>query len=803
MKYKKINHTHGIIIMLLLAGIALPAIMSFYYMASRSPSWLLVQAGSGCMAGFCAVALASRLRTHAMRFLLALFLIVPLWFLGFFQAGSYYFQGCSFNRRFFFHLSLDNLVVGWRAYPGLVVLFTVMVSILVILIWFSVKKKKFSSIPAHMLVAGLLAGTVLQYSVRDMASYMLVHSRSASDAVKAMTKEDFLRLGLNVKALSNNNFSARAGKNLVLVYLESLERIYTEKSIFPGLTPELDNLAEKGLVFENLRQTAGSGWTMGGIVSSQCGTPLLWDDVLAGHNDIMARGFLDSATCLGDILHRAGYVQEFLGGASKRYGGKSRFFKAHGYDYVYGFDELRSRLENPDFYWGWGLYDESLFDMAAEDFERLAASGRPFNITLLTVDTHHPEGRPSPSCSPYNVIHGNSILDAVHCTDQLLGKFIKRISGNPAFRNTVVAIMSDHLAMRNDAEPLYPPEYDRKLLFLALGSGQGRVSVNATQLDIAPTLLHLLDVATDAQFLVGKNLLEEGSGIRDLRTPGLLDAVTYINTRWFSQPSFRLCQGETVMGYAGNDTMIVGDMSLPLYMDGVPVEHSRFAQDMSLLVLITDEGKIANAAVMPDTLVCSQLYLMPEDRFLLVRPAASLDGVEVIAGGDNCRLKDIGKFDSLEQVAIGPGVCELFSGGKNDETQETAGALGQYRDCKAVFLNRLCGGRLRKVAARFNPESGELFIPKLAVIPDTFASVVLKRIRPDIFMLEKYDDIANPSVADNGQLIYARYEGKELTIPLVLCRNRQAGSAELELISNDPLLLKVVRGNFDCDETWH
>ena len=80
---------------------------------------------------------------------------------------------------------------------------------------------------------------------------------------------------------------------------------------------------------------------------------------------------------------------------------------------------------------------------------------------------------------------------------------------------------------------------------------------------------------------------------------------------------------------------------------------------------------------------------------------------------------------------------------------------------------------------------------------------MLKRIRPDIFMLEKYEDIANPSVADKGQLIYARYEGKELTIPLVLCRNRQAGSAELELISNDPLLLKVVRGNFDCDEAWH
>ena len=49
----------------------------------------------------------------------------------------------------------------------------------------------------------------------------------------------------------------------------------------------------------------------------------------------------------------------------------------------------------------------------------------PFNLTLLTVDTHHPTGNASHSCSKYGAID-NSILHAVHCTDYLVGRFIER-----------------------------------------------------------------------------------------------------------------------------------------------------------------------------------------------------------------------------------------------------------------------------------------------------------------------------------------------------------------------------------------
>jgi len=71
---------------------------------------------------------------------------------------------------------------------------------------------------------------------------------------------------------------------------------------------------------------------------------------------------------------------------------------------------------------------------------------------LLTLDTHHPNGFKTPSCS--DTIYGdgsNDILQAVACADKLVGNFINKIQHSPYARDTVIVIASDHLAMQNTA----------------------------------------------------------------------------------------------------------------------------------------------------------------------------------------------------------------------------------------------------------------------------------------------------------------------------------------------------------------
>ena len=77
---------------------------------------------------------------------------------------------------------------------------------------------------------------------------------------------------------------------------------------------------------------------------------------------------------------------------------------------------------------GWGLYDDSLFDLAYNNFVELSKKRNKFAMFLLTLDTHHPNGHPSKSCE--NISYGdgsNPMLNSVACSDYLIAGFIEKI----------------------------------------------------------------------------------------------------------------------------------------------------------------------------------------------------------------------------------------------------------------------------------------------------------------------------------------------------------------------------------------
>ena len=128
------------------------------------------------------------------------------------------------------------------------------------------------------------------------------------------------------------------------------------------------------------------------------------------------------------------------------------------------------------------------------------------------MDTHHPTGERSASCGLYPGID-NSMLHAVHCTDYLLGNFIAQLQSREAFADTVVVLTSDHLAMQNSAWSEFPRGRERTLYFNALNANVSAVDSPATEIadarpmDLAPTILQLMQVEHDAVFLAGRDLL--------------------------------------------------------------------------------------------------------------------------------------------------------------------------------------------------------------------------------------------------------------------------------------------------------
>lgn len=248
------------------------------------------------------------------------------------------------------------------------------------------------------------------------------------------------------------NIHINQPKNLILIYVEALENTYENQDLFRlNLIEHIQPAAVGGVSFSGQRQLPGTGWTMAGITATQCGIPLktaLGGDHDEGKHKVLEKlkDFLPNTTCLGDILKKNNYTNVFMGGASLKYAGKGLFFSSHGYEELYGREEILAAYHHKIPTNPWGIYDDDLFAFASQRVDTLIKQNKPFNLTLLTVDTHLPKGHLSKTCKDRGVAEFKGI---VKCTSEMISAFIFNLEKKGYLDNTTVIVMGDHLAMMN------------------------------------------------------------------------------------------------------------------------------------------------------------------------------------------------------------------------------------------------------------------------------------------------------------------------------------------------------------------
>lgn len=617
--------------LILYTVLALPILASHFYSGTKDIIWLFLALGSLGLALFLIRQLSIKVTLLWLRWLL--FSIACLGVAAFQLARltSFYFQGESFNTRFFFHFGVNSFSAAWEAYTLLAAISLVFFVLIFTLAYFTIlrstePKQKITNTKPRITI--LISGFILLALIEpDVLSYShFKYKQYKGTAPVLLDAPTLAGMGLNENIIVQPDQIIKPGKNLVMIYLESLEAIYLNEDLFEGLTPNFTAWQESTLNFTDMHQTPGTEFTMGGIASSQCGTPLLFE-IDVNSNDIMHNGLLNSMPCMSDILNTAGYRQVFLGGASTLFAGKGRFLRDHQYDEVLGKEELIPLLSEPGFYEGWGLYDESLFEIATDKYLELADKGTPFNLTILTLDTHHPVGRPSPSCPQYTKID-NSILHAVHCTDFLVKKFIETIKGHPAYQDTLVVFFSDHYAMRNDAQKYYAKGGGRRLFFSVLnGDKTGEIDSYGIHMDLAPTILSLLKIEHGAEFLSGQNLLASIAPARSenevLWAPERLDAIRYINSNLFTSQSLRLCQSDELVQRKGNQIKLAGK-TIVLSAFGKLLPDNALATSHAFLSFWDSAGFVNNSLVLKSASVAERLSKNHLSNFLLITRPSSL-----------------------------------------------------------------------------------------------------------------------------------------------------------------------------------
>jgi len=544
------------------------------------------------------------------------------------EALAWYFQGSSFNVRFFANVRLQNLLIGVRAFPVLSVLVAAMaLGMLGVSAWLLQGCARKSApwqprplirVSAVLVLLAIAVTTPSSWQRLGMFAFQYRHDR-----MLAASMGTGLRLLADPDPVPRNVVRAKSGRNLVIIYMESLERIYTDNRIFPGLTPRLNHWRASGLDFSGYLTFTGADYTIAGLFSSQCGVPYLPSPLKVldfSGNDSNRTSFQPDLACLGDVLHAAGYKQVFMNGVDLSFANDGTFFQMHGFDQVLGLKSLENRssvrLPHP----GWGLYDRDLFRLALEKFDELASAGKPFNLDVLTIDNHPPHGRPSPGCPKY-AANGNDTLQAVHCTDDLVGRFLDAISKNPAWKDTIVAVMSDHESLRNDAWSLYPKSYKRRPLLFVLNAGQGRRDMRFFHMDIAPTLLHLMGVQTNATFLAGADRSEAEAPGNPLVNDAA-DVAVLRKTLWTRAQPLVLCKKGVLVG-AADDGVRMGGVAVPMSWNGAPTSGLR--RDGAWLVWTNSYSMHGEMLVEHTELAKRLADRAPGESGLLVQSLAGVD----------------------------------------------------------------------------------------------------------------------------------------------------------------------------------
>ncbi|MEE2672807.1 MAG: LTA synthase family protein [Myxococcota bacterium] len=303
-------------------------------------------------------------------------------------------------------------------------------------------------------------------------------------------------------------------RNVVLILMESVRALEMQGEFEQvGVTPTLNALEEKSLVFPNFYYNGMR--TVDGEYAILCSAlPMVEKRPIYMANPNLG------IRCLPQILREHGYQTHWLSAYRSSYANKAGFLSNHGVSYIHDDESMdRGRATRPDI--GWGMSDLDMFEQVAE---KMNGFREPFFAEIMTLSNHHPFDHDYGVEAPAGIAdvdstqHYRDYLRGVHFTDHAIGKFFEIVRSAPWFDNTLFVILGDHSIRSYPSAPdgsPYGPVLQTEIYFRGglILHGPGwlpaeRRDVLGSQIDLAPTILDLLDIRGDNSFL-GVSLLAD------------------------------------------------------------------------------------------------------------------------------------------------------------------------------------------------------------------------------------------------------------------------------------------------------
>jgi phosphoglycerol transferase MdoB-like AlkP superfamily enzyme len=277
--------------------------------------------------------------------------------------------------------------------------------------------------------------------------------------------------------------------NVVLVSMESMSADFLASfGNGAGITPNLDRLASEGMLF---KQTYATGTrTVRGLEALSLSVPP------TPGQSIVRRPHNENLFSLASVFADHGYESKYVYGGYAYFDNMGAFFGANGYRVV---DRRAIPAPNIHHETVWGVADEDLFTQAIAEMNATHESGKPFFVHVMTTSNHrpytYPEGR-------VDIASGTSREGAVKYSDWAIGRFVEEARRQPWFADTLFVFVADHQAASAGKTGLPVERYRIPLIVWSPGHVTPQVvSRLMSQIDVAPTVLGLLDFSYRSRFL--------------------------------------------------------------------------------------------------------------------------------------------------------------------------------------------------------------------------------------------------------------------------------------------------------------
>src|SRR5262245_7956024 len=285
-------------------------------------------------------------------------------------------------------------------------------------------------------------------------------------------------------------------KNVMLISMESMGADYMAHfGNRQNITPNLDRLADEGLLFTKLLATGTR--TVRGLEALTLSVPP------TPGQSILRRPHNAELFTIGDGFRDRGYDTRFLYGGYGYFDNMNAFFGGNGFEVI---DRTSLSSEEIHFENVWGVSDEDLFQRVLKEADRSFAAGTPFFQLVMTTSNHRPFTYPN---GVIDIFSKTGRLGGVKYADYAIGRFVEAARLKPWFNDTLFVFVADHTAGTGGRIELDPTRYHIPLIFYAPSFvTPATYDRLASQIDVAPVLLGLLNTSYVSRFY-GRDVLNE------------------------------------------------------------------------------------------------------------------------------------------------------------------------------------------------------------------------------------------------------------------------------------------------------